>query len=93
MRNWTKEQSRAVLQPFNVAVLGISAILLAIEGAYGADTLIVIAIALPATMIAAQIGLWTFRRLTDAIFRRLLIAMMLVAGLVILAQELLQPAG
>lgn len=81
MRNWTKEASRAVLQPYNVIVLGISAGLLAIDGAYSANTLFLILIALPSTMIAAQAGLWCFKRLDDSQFRRLLIAMMLIAGL------------
>ena len=89
MREWPKSQSRAVLQPYNVAVLGISAILFAIDGAYTRETLILIAIALPATMIAAQIGIRTFKRLSDAQFRRLLIAMLLLSGVILLAREVM----
>jgi len=89
MRDWAKEKSRAVLQPFNVIVLGISAVLLAFNGAYGRQTLIYIAIAAPATMISAQIGLFVFKRLSDTQFRRLLIAMMFVAGAALLAKEVL----
>ena len=53
MHDCCKEQSRAILQPFNVVVLAISAMLLAWDGAYDRPTLTVAAIALPATMIAA----------------------------------------
>lgn len=89
MREWTKEKTRAVLQPYNVVVLGISALMLAIGGAYDRQTLLSILIALPATILAAQIGIWTFRRLSDLQFRRLLIAMMLISGLIILLRTLL----
>jgi uncharacterized membrane protein YfcA len=87
MRDWPKEQTRAVLQPFNVVVLGLSALMLAWNGAYGRETLLTMAVALPATMIAAQAGLWTFKRLTDTQFRRLLVVMMFVSGLLLLARE------
>lgn len=88
MRDWTKEQTRAVLQPYNVVVLGISAIMLALNGAFDRDTLITTAMALPATMIAAQVGIWAFKRLSDSQFRRLLIGMMFVSGIVLLARAL-----
>lgn len=91
MRSWPKEQTRAVLQPFNVIVLGLSALMLAWSGAYGRETLITMVVALPVTMVAAQIGLWTFRRLSDAQFRRLLIIMMFLSGLMLLAQEFFIP--
>lgn len=88
LRDWTKARSRAVLQPYNLAVLGASAALLALEGAYTRDVLIAMAIALPATMISAQAGIWAFRRLTDLQFRRLLIGLTFVAGAIILLREL-----
>ena len=88
MRAWAKEKTRAVLQPYNVVVLGLSAVLLAFDGAYDRQVLFTVLIAFPATMIAAQIGLWLFGRLTDLQFRRLLIALMLTSGLMILAREL-----
>ncbi|MEM7061331.1 MAG: sulfite exporter TauE/SafE family protein [Pseudomonadota bacterium] len=88
MRDWAKEKTRAVLQPYNVIVLGLAALGLAIDGAFDREVLITIAIAFPVTMIAAQIGLWLFGRLTDLQFRRLLIALMMVSGCVLLAREL-----
>lgn len=88
MRGWTKEQSRAVLQPFNLIVLGLSAGVLAAKGVYDPQTLIWTATALPATIFAVQAGLWTFRRMDDELFRRLLIWVTLAAGLVIAAREI-----
>lgn len=89
MRDWTKQQSRAVLQPYNVVVLGLSALLLAWQGVYDRDVLITMAIAFPVTMIAAQVGIRVFGKLTDLQFRRLLIAMMLVSGVMLLARALI----
>jgi len=87
MRDWAKEQIRAVLQPYNITILGVSAVALAFDGAYDRATLLTTLIALPVTMIAAQIGIWTFARLSDNQFRRLLIAMLLLSGAILLAKE------
>lgn len=87
MRPWPKAETRAVLQPYNILVLGISAALLAIGGAYDRDTLLLTAAALPTTMIAAQAGLWVFGRLSDTAFRRLLVGLMLVSGVLLLMRE------
>ena len=89
LRPWPKAETRAVLQPFNVAVLALTAAALALRGAYTRETLLYIALALPVSIIAAQAGLVIFRRLPDAAFRRLLIAMTLVSGTVLLLRELL----
>lgn len=84
MRDWPRHETRAVLQPFNIAILGIAALLLAYDGVYDRGTLIALAIALPATMLAAQIGLRVFARLEDSHFRRLLIALMTASGIILI---------
>ena len=66
-----------------------SAILLAVDGAFDRATLITMAIAFPATMLAAQAGLWVFARLSDVQFRWLLVALMLTSGAVLLLRTLL----
>lgn len=88
MRPWPKAEIRAVLQPFNVIVLGLTAVGFAIQGVYGFDTLKLIVVALPVTLIFAQIGIITFERLSDDQFRRLIIALMFVSGAVLLAKEI-----
>ncbi|MBO6815927.1 MAG: sulfite exporter TauE/SafE family protein [Rhizobiaceae bacterium] len=89
MRTWTKGETRAVLQPFNIAVLAVTAAMLAFRGVYTQTTLLYFAIALPASMIAAQVGITIFKRLTDQQFRRMLIAMTFIAGTILLLRELL----
>lgn len=87
MRDWTKEQTRAVLQPYNLNILGTSAIMLALQGVYDWDTLLIMAVALPITMLSAQVGIWTFKRLGNQQFRWLLIGMTFAAGATILLRE------
>ena len=87
MRPWPKDEVRAVLQPFNVAVLGLTIAVLAWRGAYTRETLWLIALALPVAMIAAQVGIATFKRLADDAFRRLLIGLMLASGVALLVRE------
>ncbi len=77
MRPWRKSETRAVLQPFNVATLGLTAVLLGIKGQYTSETLVLIAVALPITLAFAQIGIAAFKRLEDDQFRRLIIKIML----------------
>lgn len=89
MRPWTKSEARAVFQPFNVVVLTLTAVLFAFKGIYTRDTLILVAASLPITIIFAQVGIIVFKRLEDDQFRRLLIAMMLISGLILAAREVI----
>lgn len=89
MRPWPKAEIRAVLQPFNVIVLGLTAAIFAFKDVYGLHTLALIAVTLPVTLLSAQLGILTFKRLNDHQFRRLIIALMFVSGAVLLARELL----
>lgn len=89
LRPWPKAETRAVLQPFNVAVLGLALVAFAIKGVYDWDIIKLIGIALPATMISAQIGIAVFNRLNDDQFRRLIILLMLVSGIILILREIL----
>jgi len=89
MRPWTKSEARAVFQPFNVVVLSLTAILFAFKGIYTHDTLVLVAASMPITILFAQVGIVVFKRLEDDQFRRLLIAMMLISGLILAAREVI----
>ncbi len=89
MRPWTKSEARAVFQPFNVVVLSLTAILFAFKGIYTHDTLLLVAASMPITIVFAQVGIIVFKRLEDDQFRRLLIALMLISGLILAAREVI----
>lgn len=84
MRPWPKEETRALLQSFNIVLLSCTAAALAMRGAYDGPTLAAFAIAFPAGLLAAQLGIQAFKRLSDNQFRRLLILLCLALGMGIL---------
>lgn len=88
MQPWTKMETSAVLRPYNIAVLSLAAAAFAVNGIYSWETLLVAAAAIPVSMAVSAVGIAVFRRLTDTVFRRLLIFMLFASGLLILVQEL-----
>ncbi len=88
MRPYSKAETRALLQPFNVSVLGLSAAVLAAGGVYDSQLIQAILIALPAGFIASWAGIALFRRLSTEQFKRLLILMMLASGISVLVNSL-----
>lgn len=88
LRPWTKSETRAVLQPYNVGLLGLTALIFAVQGVYDRDTLLLIAIALPVAFATSLLGVFTFTRLQDHQFRKLLIAMMFISGSVLAIRTL-----
>ena len=88
MRPWTKSETRAVLQPYNMLVLGTTVGLLFAKGAYDQVALGALAFTIPCGLIAAQIGIWVFRYPSDTGFRRLLIILTLCMGIGLLVSEI-----
>ena len=88
MRSWTKAETRGVLQPFNLCVLAISAALLALRGAYTSQTLLFALIAIPVAILSAQVGIIAYKHVPDTLFRRLLIGLCFISGILLLMREL-----
>ncbi|MGI9494387.1 MAG: sulfite exporter TauE/SafE family protein [Geminicoccaceae bacterium] len=87
LRPWPKAKTRGVLQPFNTVVLGLAALLLVLKGTYDASVLLALALAIPVALASAQVGITAFKRINDADFRRLLVLLMLVSGVVLLGRS------
>ena len=88
LRAWPKGEIRAVLQPFNVTILSLTALMFLAQGIYTKSTLLLIMISLPISIISTQIGLALFKKLQDNHFRRMLIILTFISGLSILASIL-----
>ena len=88
MRPWPKSEIRAVLQPFNISVLSTTVSVLFLKGAYDATALQALMVTVPCGLVAAQIGIYVFRHLSDTLFRRLLISLTLLMGIGILVPYL-----
>lgn len=89
LQPWNKNEVSALLRPFNVTVLGIATTVYAIEGYFTTHTLLMMAIALPSTIIATQIGIALFKRLSDTQFRTLLVWLMLLSAVSLIIREML----
>ncbi|MCV4274229.1 sulfite exporter TauE/SafE family protein [Pseudomonas capsici] len=90
MQPWTKTETSAVLRPYNVVILAIAVMIFARNGYYSSDTLVMMAIALPATLIASKLGVAVFYRLNDGQFRRVIIWLMFISGMLLATHQLAQ---
>lgn len=86
LRPWPKQKTRAVLQPYNVAILSTTIALLYLRGAYDATAINSLFIVLPVGLLASQAGIYVFNRVSDNLFRRLLIGLTFIMGLGIMVQ-------
>jgi uncharacterized membrane protein YfcA len=84
LRRWSKDEQRAVFQPVGVAIFAATALWLGVEGAVAADTVRLAVIGLPAVLAGTWIGLRFYGRLGEAGFRRAVVALLLVSGLVLM---------
>lgn len=89
LRPWNKAETRATLQSFNMAILGTTVLLLFLNGAYDSLALKALAVTIPFGLLAAQVGIFVFHRLSDTGFKRLLILLTLLVGVGILLSELI----
>ncbi|MFC3616144.1 sulfite exporter TauE/SafE family protein [Lutimaribacter marinistellae] len=87
MRPWPKAETRAVLQPYNVSILCTTVLMLAWNGAFTQQTWLAFAVAFPSALVAVQIGIFVFRKVSDDQFRRTLILLCLALGLGIVFRE------
>ena len=88
MRSWPKAEIRALMQSFNMSILITTVTLLFFKGAYDATAIQALLITVPVGLIAAQIGIFVFRRLSDDMFRRLLIGLTFLMGIGVLISEI-----
>ena len=93
LQPWTKFETSAVLRPFNVTVLTIAMVSYAVQGMSTLEVLTATAVAVPATLVASQLGLAVFRRISDTAFRRTLVGIMLTGGILLIARECLPPGS
>ncbi len=84
LRGWGKDERRAVFQGFNLTILAVSLAVHAAAGLVTAELGRAALLALPGTFLGAFIGQRLYRKLDDRGFDRLVLAILLVAGLTLL---------
>jgi uncharacterized membrane protein YfcA len=81
VRGWSKEQRRAVVQTFNIAILSLSLVSHAAAGLLTRQVLLQAAVALPGTIGGAWLGAFFYRRLHDRGYQRIVMVLLLISGL------------
>ena len=83
LKGWPKEERRIAFQAFNMTILSAMLAATVVQGLIGTRLLLALALSLPATLIGGRIGAWLYHRLDDRRFDRLVLALLLLSGLVL----------
>jgi len=87
MRGWTKDEQRAVFQPVILTGMMMIAISLSLAGAITMDTLTLYVLGLPALLAGLWLGFKCYGKLDDATFRKVILVLLLCAGLALIAAQ------
>lgn len=88
MRGGPSATQRATYQPFNLAILVLAAAAMAVSGQIGAQVLIIAALCLPATLASAWFGARLYGAISEAMFRRVVLVLLLTSGTGLIVQAL-----
>jgi len=80
IRGWSKEQRRAVVQGFNIAILWLALASHAASGLLTRQVLLHAAVALPGTIGGAWLGGFLYQRLADRGYQRIVMVLLLISG-------------
>jgi uncharacterized membrane protein YfcA len=86
LRGGPSIDQRAVYQPFNLVILGLAALSMAAAGHIDATVLTVAAACVPLSLGGAWVGVRLYARVGDALFRRVVLGLLMASGLALLAQ-------
>lgn len=79
---------RSIYQPFNLIILTLAGAGMLWVGDFGRDALAIAAVCLPATIAGAWLGARAYGLVGEATFRRIVLALLLGSGLILVAQVL-----
>lgn len=84
LRGLPKDIQRATFQPVAVVVFAMAALLLGAKGALTFETAKLFALGLPFLFAGTWLGLKLFGRIDEAMFRKIVLALLLVSGIALL---------
>jgi uncharacterized protein len=88
LRGGASDVQRAIYQPFNLIVLALSAIGMAISGQITSHVLWISLWCLPATLIGALIGARAYLGVSAQTFQRVVLGLLLVSGGILIAEAI-----
>ncbi len=90
LHDWEKADRRAVLQPFNMIILGCVFVVFLLYGMVTLHILFLAMLAVPFTLLGAKLGITLYRRVNDEQFLQIIIWLILISGLVLVSREMAQ---
>ena len=91
LRGWEKDQQRAVFQAFNTAMHVLALGAFVGRGLVGTAELSLFAVAAPAMLVPLWLGTRVYARLGALDYRRVVVGLLLVAGVVLVAGAMPKP--
>jgi uncharacterized membrane protein YfcA len=88
MRGGPSAWQRATYQPFNLIVLALASLGMALSGVLDASVLAIAALCLPVTLIGAWSGARAYTSVSETTFRRVVLVLLLGSGTILVAQGL-----
>ncbi|MGB6537520.1 MAG: sulfite exporter TauE/SafE family protein [Xanthobacteraceae bacterium] len=88
IRGWNKDQRRAVVQFFNLAILSLALVSHAASGLLTRQVAVEAAVALPAAIVGARLGAFIYRRMADRGYQRAVMVLLLISGLTLIWSNL-----
>ncbi len=85
LRGWPRDVQRAVFQPVGVATFALAALWLGAKGAISAGAIKLFLIGLPVLLAGTWLGLKLYGRLDEANFRRIVLVLLALSGLLLAA--------
>jgi uncharacterized membrane protein YfcA len=83
LRGWSKDVQRAVFQPVAIIIFLMSALWIGAKGAITADAIALFLVGLPALFAGTWLGLKLFGRLNEAVFRNIVLVLLLASGVML----------
>lgn len=93
LRSWSKDEQRAVYQPFNQGILMVAMIGYGLEGLLTRELGIISLYCVPAALAGMALGMFGYRKLDEAQFQRLVLLLLLASGVMLVALNALAMAG
>jgi uncharacterized membrane protein YfcA len=88
LRGGPSDAQRATYQPFNLIVLAMASIGMALSGQETRDVVVLTLICAPATFIGALLGARAYARVSPQVFQRVVLLLLLVSGCMLLLSSL-----
>ncbi len=88
VQRWSKDEARSVFQTFNLTILSVSVVSMAAQGLMTSGVGTLALYALPGTVLGAWLGRRLYARVSDDRFNRIILLVLLFAGVSLLLSAL-----